>query len=214
MEINITPRSFLSFAVKHAKELDSTVHYKGSFSVGLDLVLSFHLYRTALVFSTYISRSRRNTACAGAAFLLESQGKPALGGSPEGKSLQPGEDTTKNQTYRLLQLIASLCYAPLLARDPRFSTKAAGDLTILLQRGAEPLHGHAPSVSALWPTNPKMLSQIMICFRAISLHCPSRVSISIAMSLGGRTAQIKESRFRSIISNQRCSALCKSWTPL
>lgn len=204
MEINITPRSFLPFAVKHAKELDSTVRYKGSFSVGLDLALSFHLYQTALVFSTYISRSRRNAACAGAALLLESQGKPTLGGSPEGKSLQSGEETTKNQTYRLFQLIASLCYAPLLARDPRFSTKAAGDLTILPQRGAEPLHGHAPSASALRPPNPKLLSQTMICSRAISM----------AMSHRRRTAQIKESRFRSLNSNQRCSALRRSWTPL
>lgn len=214
MEINITPRSFLPFAVKHAKELDSTVRYKGSFSAGLDLALSFHLYRTALVFSTYISRSRRNTARAGATLLLESQGKPTSGGSPEGKSLQSGEDTTKNQTYRLFQLIASLCYVLLLAKDPRFSTKVAGDLTILLQRGAEPLHGRAPSVSALWPASPKLLSQTMICSRAISLHSPSRVSISMAVSLRRRTAQIKESRFRSINSNQRCSALRRSWTPL
>jgi len=152
------------------------MQHKGSSSVGLDLSSQFPSLSNHLGLFPRTFPSTTGAVCAGVSLVLESQGKPTSGGSPNccslGKILlriKPAD------TLSPLHLPAVLLTPPsqvlLLAGEPRFSTRAGNDFPIFLQHGAEPLDGHAPSVSMLWPAaSPRLPSQSMVCFTAYLLR--------------------------------------------
>lgn len=165
---------------------------KGSFSVDLDLVLGFHLYRTVYVFFTYVSQSRRNSVCPAVSLLLESQGKPTLGDSMEGKLLPCGEDTNKNRTIAPLSCTA---HSPIPNASPCWRPQIQYETSQWLSHPSArwcwaPERPHATSVRALASGTSK--TAFFHSPFDYSPQAPSRVPSSITGSLGGRRAQVKD----------------------